>query len=90
VFNLGCGDGYTVKEVIDAARRITGHDVTVRYGARRAGDPAVLVAGADHIRRVLGWTPRRSNLTDIVGSAWNWEQESGVRAPDSVTADATG
>ena len=73
VFNVGCGEGYTVREVIDTARQITARDIAVSYGPRRAGDPAVLVAGADNIRRTLGWTAQRAALAEIVGSAWRWE-----------------
>ena len=73
IFNLGCGDGYTVKEVIDAARTITGRDIPVTAGPRRPGDPAVLVASSDRISKALGWRPRQSSLDAIVGSAWKWE-----------------
>jgi UDP-glucose 4-epimerase len=72
-FNLGCGDGYTVKEVIDAATAITGRDIPVNAGARRPGDPAVLVASSERIAKTLGWRPQQSSLDDIVGSAWKWE-----------------
>lgn len=73
IFNLGCGDGYTVKEVIDAAKEITGRDIPVVTGPRRPGDPSVLVASADRIARVLGWRAEQSSLEAIVGSAWKWE-----------------
>jgi UDP-glucose 4-epimerase len=74
-YNLGCGgDGYTVREVIAVAERVTGRPVPVRVGARRAGDPAVLVASADRITRELGWRPARQDLGEIVGSAWRWLQ----------------
>ena len=73
VFNLGCGAGYTVKEVIEAAERITGRKIAVTWGARRPGDPAVLVASAEKIQRALGWTPRQGSLDEIVESAWKWE-----------------
>lgn len=72
IFNLGCGDGYTVKEVIDVARKIAGRDIPVNVGPRRSGDPAVLVASSDRIARALGWRPQQSSLEDIVGSAWKW------------------
>jgi UDP-glucose 4-epimerase len=80
VFNLGCGAGYTVKEVIDAAERVTGRPIATQWGARRPGDPAVLVASAEKIRRVLGWTPAQGSLDDIVRSAWNWEVSQGQLA----------
>lgn len=73
IFNLGCGDGYTVKEVIDAAKKITGREIPVKMGARRPGDPAVLVASSERITQALGWRPQQSSLEAIVGSAWEWE-----------------
>ena len=76
IFNLGCGEGYTVKEVIDTARRITGRDIPVVVGHRRPGDPAVLIASSAKIRRVLGWIPEHSSLDEIVGSAWAWEERA--------------
>ena len=80
VYNLGCGGaGATVREVIDAARRITGRDVPVESGPRREGDPPVLVAACDRIRRELGWAPARTRLDDIVESAWRWMQTRGAR-----------
>jgi UDP-glucose 4-epimerase len=74
IFNLGCGDGYTVKEVIDTAKHVTGCDIPVTVGARRPGDPAVLVASSDRIAKALGWRPQQSSLDAIVGSAWEWER----------------
>lgn len=74
VYNLGNGEGFTVKEVIDAARAITGHPIPAEVGPRRPGDPAVLVAGSDKIRRELGWTPRFPQVRDIIESAWRWHQ----------------
>jgi UDP-glucose 4-epimerase len=73
IFNLGCGDGYTVREVIDAARHVTGRDIPVNAGPRRPGDPAVLVASSDRITQALGWRPQHSALEAIVRSAWKWE-----------------
>jgi UDP-glucose 4-epimerase len=74
-FNLGCGQGYSVKEVIDAAQRVTGRSIKVDVKPRRAGDPAVLVASSAKIRQALGWSPRYELLDDIVGSAWRWMQK---------------
>ena len=71
-FNLGCGQGYSVKEVIDAAQRVTGRSIKIDMQGRRAGDPAVLVASSAKIREALGWTPKHELLDDIVGSAWIW------------------
>ncbi|HEV2763820.1 MAG TPA: UDP-glucose 4-epimerase GalE, partial [Pyrinomonadaceae bacterium] len=67
IYNLGCGgDGYTVKEVIDTAREVTGRDIQVRVGPRRPGDPAALVATSDKIKRELGWQPRFQDLRKII------------------------
>ncbi len=75
IYNLGCGgEGYTVKEVIEVARAVTGRRVEVRTGPRRAGDPAVLVASSEKIRRDLGWSPQFQDLRAIVESAWAWMQ----------------
>ncbi len=71
-YNLGNGQGFTVKEVIDTARAVTGHAIPTVIGPRRAGDPAVLVAGSDKIRAELGWVPRYPGIRDIVESAWRW------------------
>jgi UDP-glucose 4-epimerase len=84
-YNLGCGGrGYSVRQVIAAAERVTGRHIPVRIAARRPGDPAVLVASSDLIRRELGWTPRYQELDVIVGSAWAWMQASGGRAKDDA------
>ncbi|HST53752.1 MAG TPA: UDP-glucose 4-epimerase GalE [Pyrinomonadaceae bacterium] len=73
IYNLGCGgSGYTVSEVVETAREVTGRDIEVRTGARRAGDPAVLVASSEKIRRELGWSPQRQDLREIISSAWEW------------------
>lgn len=73
IYNLGCGgDGYTVKEVIETARAVTGRDIKAEVAPRRPGDPAVLVAGSGRIKEELGWAPEFQNLRLIVESAWNW------------------
>jgi UDP-glucose 4-epimerase len=73
IYNLGCGgDGYTVREVVEVAGRVTGRPVPVEVGPRRPGDPAVLVAASDRIRRDLAWRPRFESLEEIVASAWRW------------------
>lgn len=73
IYNLGCGgDGYSVREVIETARRVTGKEIPVRMGPRRAGDPAVLIASSDKIKSELGWKPEFQDLELIVESAWNW------------------
>jgi UDP-glucose 4-epimerase len=71
-FNLGTGHGYSVLEVIDAARRVTGHPVEVHMESRRAGDPSHLVAQAAKARAVLGWAPAYPSMDEIIGSAWQW------------------
>jgi len=73
IYNLGCGGaGYTVREVVETARDVTGLEVPVRIAARRAGDPAVLIAASDKIKRELGWQPEFQDLRVIVESAWVW------------------
>ena len=75
VYNLGCGgEGYTVREVIAAAREVTGRDIKATFGPRRPGDPAVLVASSEKIRRELGWSPQSQDLRVIIQSAWDWLQ----------------
>ena len=71
-YNLGDGRGFSVREVLDAARRVTGLPIPEEAAPRRPGDPAVLIAGAERIRRELGWTPRRTGLDEIIGGAWEW------------------
>lgn len=71
-YNLGNGQGYSVLEVIEAVRKITGHPIPVEMTKRRAGDPAVLVAGSDAIRHELGWKPEFAELETIIESAWKW------------------
>jgi UDP-glucose 4-epimerase len=73
-YNLGNGEGFTVKEVIDTAREITGRAIRADGGPRRAGDPAVLVASSDKIRKELGWVPRFPHVREIIESAWRWHQ----------------
>ena len=75
-YNLGNGAGFSVREVIDCARRVTGRDIAVAEGARRPGDPAVLVGDAHRIRTELGWSPRLADLEAIIATAWRWHQRS--------------
>ncbi len=74
VYNLGSGEGYSNREVLEAARRATGHPIPAEILPRRPGDPAILVASSDLARRELGWRPRRQGLDTIVGSAWRWHR----------------
>ena len=74
VFNLGNGEGFTVKEVIETSRRVTGEDIPAEICPRRAGDPAQLVASSEKARSVLGWKPRYNDLETIIETAWNWHR----------------
>ncbi len=74
VYNLGNGQGFTVKEVIQVAREITGHPIPAVVGERRPGDPARLVASSERIRQELGWQPRYPDLRTIVATAWEWHR----------------
>lgn len=78
-FNLGNGNGYSIRQVIDTVRKVTGKDFKVEIGPRRAGDPAVLVADSHRAREVLGWKPEHDSLETIVADAWRWEQRKGER-----------
>lgn len=73
-FNLGNGRGYSVREVIEVARSVTGHPIPAIVGPRRPGDPDVLVAGINHITETLGWRPQFGDLTTIIESAWRWHK----------------
>jgi UDP-glucose 4-epimerase len=73
-YNLGNGRGFSVKEVIETAREVTGHPIPAVVGQRRPGDPDILIAGSETINHELGWSPRYPELTDIIGSAWGWHQ----------------
>lgn len=77
VCNLGSGGGFSVREVLAATERVVGRPIPHVVGPRRAGDPPVLVAAIDRARDVLGWTPRRSTLEAMIGSAWRWRQARG-------------
>ncbi len=82
-YNLGCGgEGYTVREVVDVARTVTGREIPVQVSPRRAGDPAVLLASSEKIRKELGWIPKYQDLAKIIGSAWDWLQAHPNGYPD--------
>lgn len=80
IYNLGSGDGYSVREVIDMCRKVTGHPIPAEVAPRRAGDPATLIASSDRIRRELGWNPTRTDLETIVTDAWAFTSRLGDRA----------
>ena len=75
IFNLGNGVGFTVRQVIDEARKVTGADIKVVEEGRRAGDPATLIASSDKAKSVLGWKPEYANLSKIIETAWKWHSE---------------
>ncbi len=79
IYNLGNGKGFSVKEVIESARRVTGHAIPAELHPRRPGDPAVLVAGSDKAIRELGWKPRYTQLDDILRTAGAWHQQRYAR-----------
>jgi UDP-glucose 4-epimerase len=74
LYNLGNGRGFSVREVIESVRRVTGHAIPVVEEPRRPGDPAILVADSQKIARELGWNPQTAMLDDIIDSAWSWHQ----------------
>jgi UDP-glucose 4-epimerase len=75
IYNIGNGQGFTVREVIDSVRRVTGKTIPIEECARRDGDPAVLVAGSEKIKQELGWKPQFADLDTIIASAWEWHQK---------------
>lgn len=74
IFNLGNGVGYSVREVIETARKVTGHPIPATETSRRAGDPARLIASSEKAKSVLGWKPVHDSLEEIISSAWNWHK----------------
>ena len=84
VYNLGNGSGFSVREVIEMARQVTGRPIPEKWAPRRPGDPAILVASAEKARRELGWKPRYSRLEEILETAWNWHR----RHPDGFRTES--
>ena len=73
-YNLGTGNGFSVKEIIEVAREVTGHPIPAEVGPRRAGDPDTLIASSDKIGRELGWEPHYSDLETVISGVWDWFQ----------------
>lgn len=74
IFNLGSNTGYSVLEMIETARKVTGHPIPLQLGERRSGDPALLVASSEKARKVLGWKPKITSIEDMIASAWKWHK----------------
>lgn len=74
IFNLGTGEGFSVKEMIDAAEKATGLKIKVEYGQRRAGDPARLIASSEKAQKILNWHPKYTSMEEIIKTAWKWHQ----------------
>lgn len=74
VYNLGTGQGFSNRQIVDACREVTGHPIPTELGARRAGDPAELIASAERAHNELGWRPRYSDIREIVATAWHWHR----------------
>jgi UDP-glucose 4-epimerase len=87
-FNVGNSRGFSILEVIDTAERITGRKIPRKLGPRRPGDPAVLVASSEKLKRTLGWEASHSSLEEIIESAWAWKQKHPRGYADDVTASA--
>ena len=82
IYNLGKGEGYSVREVIEAAEEVTGKKIEAEIAGRRAGDPAVLVASSEKIKKELGWKPLYPDLKTIIESAWRWHKGGGFDGND--------
>ncbi|MBR5468479.1 MAG: UDP-glucose 4-epimerase GalE [Firmicutes bacterium] len=76
IFNLGNGVGFSVKEVIETARKVTGHAIPAKESERRAGDPAQLIASSEKAKKILGWKPEHDSLEEIIASAWAWHKNN--------------
>ncbi|KFN90441.1 UDP-glucose 4-epimerase [Tetragenococcus muriaticus PMC-11-5] len=73
VFNLGSNSGYSVKQMLEAARQVTNKEIPAQVAPRRAGDPATLVAASDKAKTILGWQPQYTNIKEIIETAWKWQ-----------------
>ncbi|ERJ13098.1 UDP-glucose 4-epimerase GalE [Haloplasma contractile] len=76
IFNLGNGEGFSVKQIIEAARVVTGHPIPAKVTPRRAGDPAKLIASNKKAKEILGWDPKYTDVKDVIKSAWDWHERS--------------
>ena len=76
IFNLGSNQGFSVKEIIETAREVTGHPIPAKISERRPGDPSTLIAASDKAKKVLGWKPSRTDIQQIINDAWNWHQNN--------------
>ena len=85
VYNLGNGKGFSVREVVEGVRRVTGHPIPVKESPRRPGDPAVLIASSEKIKRELRWSPKYAELDAILNSAWEWHRNF----PDGYATSGT-
>ena len=74
-YNLGNGKGFSVKEVVEVAREVTGCNIKAEIAERRAGDPAILIASSDKAKKELGWNPKYNSLETIIETAWNWHKK---------------
>ena len=75
IFNLGNGVGFTVKEVIETSRKVTGHPIPAKMAQRRPGDPAKLIASSEKAKKILGWSPKHNSLEEIISTAWLWHKK---------------
>jgi UDP-glucose 4-epimerase len=87
IYNLGNGLGFSIREVISTASRVTGRNILAIESPRRPGDPPTLIANAEKIRRELGWSPRYPHLEDILASAWAWHSDRSAACPDGSRTD---
>lgn len=76
IFNLGSSQGFSVKQIIDCARKVTNIDIKEKIGERRAGDPSKLIASSEKARKILGWNPTKTNVENIIKDAWNWHSKN--------------
>ncbi len=75
-FNLGNGNGYSVQQIIDIARTVTGRNIPVTHTDRRPGDPATLIAGSEKVMRILNWKPEFNDIETIIATAWEWHSKT--------------